>query len=61
MKTLNDRLTDKNLENTVTTAIDYGILLGILSHKLNKPIDELREGKGRWTYKQWRDELNKNK
>jgi len=59
METLNDRLTDNNLENIITTATDYGMLLGILSQKLNKPICELREGKGRWTYKQWRDELER--
>jgi hypothetical protein len=29
------------------------MLLTILSQKLGKPIDELREGKGSWTYKKW--------
>ena len=41
------------------TSFDYGMLLATLSQKLNKPIDELREGKGSWTYKQWNNELNK--
>jgi hypothetical protein len=53
--TLKNRL-EQELDS-VTTASDYGMLLTILSQKLGKPIDELREGKGRWTYKQWAEAL----
>jgi hypothetical protein len=57
MDTLKNRL-EQELD-TVTTASDYGILLQLLSNKVGIEVDELREGKGFWTYKQWNNELNK--
>ena len=55
MKTIKSRL-EQELDVT-TTSYDYGILLQMLSNKVGVPIDELREGKGRWTYKDWNREL----
>ena len=57
MTTLQERL--KQELNTVTTSSDYGILLQLLSNKVGVEVDDLREGKGRWTYKDWNRELNK--
>lgn len=45
--------------DVMTTCYDYGILLHLLAHKTNKKVDDLREGKGYWTYKDWNVELNK--
>ena len=57
MTTLQERL--KQELNTVTTSSDYGILLQLLSNKVGVEVDDLREGKGSWTYKDWNRELNK--
>jgi len=56
-ETLKSRL--KEDLDTVTTASDYGDLLKILSFKTNIPVDDLREGKGSWTYRGWNKELKK--
>jgi hypothetical protein len=58
METLIERLKDEELASIVTTAKDYGMLLIILSQKTNKPVDELREGKGRLTYGEWNNLIN---
>lgn len=52
---LKNRL-EENID-IVTTVTDYRILLQELSNKTGVPIDELREGKGRWTYKDWNKEF----
>lgn len=57
METLKKRLEQKL--DTVTTASDYGILLQLLSNKVGIEVDNLREGKGSWTYEDWNRELNK--
>jgi|GEM_PF-3788500 len=45
--------------NVVPSSFDYNILLHLLAHKTNKKVDDLREGRGYWTYKDWNIELNK--
>ena len=55
MDTLKNRL-EQELDVT-TTSSDYRLLLQELSNKTGVPIDELREGKGRWTYKDWNKEF----
>ena len=45
--------------DVITTSSDYGILLQMLSIKVGVEVDDLRGGKGSWTYKQWNKELNK--
>ena len=57
METLKNRL-EQELD-IVTTSSDYGILLQLLSNKVGIEVDNLREGKGFWTYKDWNKELNK--
>jgi len=57
METLKNRL-EQELD-TITTSSDYGILLQLLSNKVGIEVDDLREGKGSWTYKDWNRELNK--
>lgn len=57
MDTLKNRL-EQELDVT-TTSSDYGILLQLLSNKVGIEVDDLREGKGLWTYRQWNEELNK--
>ena len=52
---LKNRL-EENID-IITTVFDYRILLQELSNKTGKEIDELREGKGRWTYKDWNREF----
>ena len=54
---LKNRL-EENID-IVTTVTDYRILLQELSNKTGIPIDELREGKGRWTYKDWSKEFKR--
>lgn len=44
----------------IATSYDYGILLHLLAHKTNKQVDDLREGKGSWTYKDWNYEITRN-
>ncbi len=58
METLEQRLKDSSLENTVTTVSDYGMLLAKLSNKVDKPLGEIREGKGGLTYGEWNKLLN---
>ena len=57
MDTLKNRL-EQELDVT-TTSSDYGILLQMLSIKIGVEVNDLREGKGFWTYKQWNEELKK--
>lgn len=57
MDTLKNRL-EQEL-NVTTTSSDYGVLLQMLSIKIGVEVDDLREGKGFWTYKQWNEELKK--
>ena len=57
MDTLKNRL-EQELDVT-TTSSDYGILLQMLSIKIGVEVNDLRGGKGSWTYKQWNEELKK--
>ena len=57
MKTIKSRL-EQELD-VITTSSDYGILLQMLSIKVGVEVDDLREGKGRWTYKDWSKEFKR--
>ena len=57
METIKSRL-EQELD-VITTSSDYGILLQMLSNKVGVEVDDLREGKGCWTYKQWNEELSR--
>ena len=58
METLKNRL-EQELDVS-TTCDDYRILLQLLSYKVGIEVDDLRDGKGSWTYKDWNRELNKD-
>lgn len=56
-----NELLQKRLElqlDTVTTVQDYATLLRILSEKTGEKVDDLRGGKGGWTYRQWNERLS---
>lgn len=60
MEILQKRLNDPLLKNTITSCTDYGLLLQKLSDITNQSIDNLRAGKGFFTYADWNRILNTN-